>query len=72
MELNHLVSKKKDIPPGASGRASLEKVSTYQVDGKKFIVTPVFQKDGCESFGSLLIQEYNFSLFTVSRYPSQV
>lgn len=56
MELNHLVSKKKDIPPGASGRASLEKVSTYQVDGKKFIVTPVFQKDGCESFGSLLMR----------------
>lgn len=56
MELNHTSPKKKGIPPGASGRDSLEKVSTYQVDGKKFIVTPVFQKDGLESFGSLLMR----------------
>ena len=56
MERNQTIPNKKETLPGASGRDSLEKVSTYRVDGKKFIVTPVFQKDGCESFGSLLMR----------------
>ncbi|MGI6014565.1 MAG: hypothetical protein ACOX7K_09900 [Oscillospiraceae bacterium] len=45
-----------EIRPAASGRNPLEKVSTYQVDGKKFIVTPIFQQEGRESFGSILMR----------------
>ena len=34
----------------------LEHTSTYEVNGKAFIVTPVFQKDGSETLGSLLFK----------------
>ena len=56
MEIKQSAPKKKEVPSGVPGRDSLEKVSTYEVDGKRFIVTPVFQKDGRESFGSLLMR----------------
>lgn len=35
---------------------SMKKVTTYMIDGKKFIVTPVFREDGQETFGSILIR----------------
>ncbi len=42
--------------PGASGQNNMNKVSTYTVDGRRFIVTPVFQENGRESFGSILMR----------------
>ena len=35
---------------------SMKKVTTYMIDGKKFIVTPVFREDGHETFGSILMR----------------
>ena len=35
---------------------SMKKVTTYMIDGKKFIVKPVFREDGQETFGSILIR----------------
>lgn len=35
---------------------SMKKVTTYMIDGKKFIVTPVFREDGNETFGSILMR----------------
>ncbi len=35
---------------------SLERPSTYKVDGKSFIVTPVFRQEGCETLGSVLVK----------------
>ena len=35
---------------------SMKKVTTYMIDGKKFIVTPVFREDGRETFGSILMR----------------
>lgn len=35
---------------------SMKKETTYTIDGKKFIVTPVFREDGRETFGSILIR----------------
>ena len=35
---------------------AMKKVTTYMIDGKKFIVTPVFREDGHESFGSILMR----------------
>lgn len=32
----------------------LEQTSTYEVNGKAFIVTPVFQKECAETLGSIL------------------
>lgn len=34
----------------------MKKPSTYTVDGRKFIVTPVFYEDGRESLGSILMR----------------
>ena len=34
----------------------MEKSTAYTIDGRKFIVTPVFQENGRESFGSLLMR----------------
>lgn len=43
-----------------SNRASeanfMKEVTTYMIDGKKFIVTPVFREDGRETFGSILMR----------------
>ena len=43
-------------PPNADRRESLQKASTYMVDGKKFVVEPVFRQDGCESITSILMR----------------
>ena len=40
----------------ASEAKSMKKVTTYMIDGKKFIVTPVFREDGRETFGSILMR----------------
>lgn len=45
-----------NIPPGVSGRNRLDETSTYKVDGKTFIVEPVFQKDGHDTLGTILIR----------------
>ncbi len=45
-----------NIPPGASGRSCLDKTSTYKVNGKIFIVEPVFQTDGHDTLGTILIR----------------
>ncbi len=45
-----------NIPPGASGRNRLDKTSTYKVDGKTFIVEPVFQTDGRDTLGTVLMR----------------
>lgn len=34
----------------------LEHQSTYQVEGKSFIVTPVFRQEGMETLGSVLVK----------------
>ena len=45
-----------NIPPGVSGRSRLDKTSTYKVDGKTFIVETVFQKDGHDTLGTVLMR----------------
>ena len=45
-----------DKAPGASGRNSLEKTSTYKVDGRAFIVEPVFKRTGNETIGTVLVK----------------
>ena len=35
---------------------SMKKETTYTIDGKRFIVTPVFREDGRETFGSILMR----------------
>lgn len=45
-----------NIPPGISGRNRLDKPSTYKVDGKTFIVEPVFQTEGHDTLGTILIR----------------
>ncbi len=34
----------------------MKKPSTYEVDGRRFIVTPVFNENGHESFSELLLR----------------
>ena len=53
---NTRVAAYNNIPPGTSGHNRLDKTSTYKVDGKTFIVEPVFQKDGHDTLGSILIR----------------
>lgn len=45
-----------NIPPGVSGRNRLDKISTYKVDGKAFIVQPAFQTEGHDTLGTILIK----------------
>ncbi len=45
-----------NIPPGVSGRNRLDKTSTYKVGGKTFIVEPVFQTEGYDTLGTILIR----------------
>lgn len=47
---------KDNMPPGAFGRNRLDKSSTYKVDGKTFIVKPIFQTDGHDTLGTVLIK----------------
>lgn len=43
-------------PSGHDRRGDLGKTSTYQVDGKQFIVEPVFRQDGRETIGTILVR----------------
>lgn len=43
-------------PLGAAGRSPFEKASQYQVDGKVFMVEPVFQTSGNETIGTILVK----------------
>lgn len=45
----------KDNAPGTTER-NLEKTSTYNVDGRAFIVEPVFKKTGRETIGTVLVK----------------
>lgn len=40
---------------GVSGRSPFE-TSKYQVDGKVFMVEPVFQESGSETIGTILVK----------------
>ena len=42
------------MKPSASNNP-LERTSAYQVNGKSFIVTPVFRQDSYETLGSVLV-----------------
>lgn len=56
MENTRIAVHNRSIPPGASGHNRLDKTSTYRVDGKTFIVEPVFQTEGHDTLGSILIR----------------
>lgn len=45
-----------NIPPGVSEHSRLDKTSTYKVNGKTFIVEPVFQTEGHDTLGTVLIK----------------
>lgn len=34
----------------------MKKPSTYEIDGRRFIVTPVFNENGHESFSAILLR----------------
>jgi len=42
--------------PGASGQSPLEDTRTYTIQGKTFIVEPVFKKDAKETVGTILLR----------------
>lgn len=44
------------VLPGTSGKNAIDKVSTYKVDGKTFIVQPVFQPEGQDTIGTILLR----------------
>lgn len=56
MENTRAAVRNSNIPPGASGHNRLDKTSTYKVDGKTFIVEPVFQTDGHDTLATILIR----------------
>jgi hypothetical protein len=56
MENTKTVAYNDNIPPGVSGRNRLDKTSTYKVDGKTFIVEPVFQTEGHDTLGTVLVR----------------
>lgn len=49
-------SKTRVTPPKNQSLAALHRKSTYQVQGKKFIVTPIFAQTGSETLGSVLLK----------------
>ena len=40
----------------AGKQSAMEKRTTYMVAGKRFVVTPVFNDNGNDSFGSILMR----------------
>ncbi len=56
MESTKTAACNSNIPPGASGCNRLDKTSTYKVDGKTFIVEPVFQAEGHDTLGTILMR----------------
>lgn len=44
------------VLPCASGKNAIDKVSTYKVNGKTFIVQPVFQPEGQDTIGTILLR----------------
>ena len=42
--------------PSVRNRHLLEKQSTYNLNGKVFVVTPVFRKEAPETLGSILFK----------------
>ena len=54
MEQNKTLNKSE--PPGASGRNSLEKETTYTIKGNTFIVEPIFKEDSKNTVGSILMR----------------
>ncbi len=56
MENTKTAVRNRNIPSGTSGRNRIDKTSTYKVDGKTFIVEPVFQTEGHDTLGTVLIR----------------
>jgi hypothetical protein len=47
------------LPKGSSKKASpnsLEQATTYQIDGRSFVVQPVFKEDGSNTLGDVLLR----------------
>ena len=42
--------------PGLSGRTISDEAATYEVDGRHFIVQPVFSQTAGETIGSILVR----------------
>ena len=42
--------------PGVSGQSSLEETRTYTVQGKTFVVEPVFKNEAKETVGTILLR----------------
>ena len=49
-------SHKLTVLPSAAGKNAIDKVSTYKVNGKTFIVQPVFQPEGPDTIGTILLR----------------
>jgi hypothetical protein len=50
------MDKPKEKTPDVLGRNPLENTQTYTVDGKTFIVEPVFKNDSKDTVGSILMR----------------
>jgi len=42
--------------PGTSGQTPLEDIRTYTIQGKTFIVEPIFKKNAKETVGTILLR----------------
>lgn len=43
-------------PSSSKQKKDLEYVSTYQIDGRQFIITPVFREESNETLGTVLLR----------------
>jgi hypothetical protein len=51
-----VMDKSKEKQPGASGQNPLEETRTYTVQGKAFIVEPVFKSEAKDTVGTILLR----------------
>ena len=51
-----LIDSKYTTAQSAAQKNALNKEATYMVNGRRFVVTPVFRDDGRETFGSMLLR----------------
>lgn len=56
MMSNHDIISKADPASTTAKAEHLDRKSTYHVDGKNFVVTPVFRQEGAETLGSVLLK----------------
>jgi hypothetical protein len=50
------LSCEKDRPSANNGRIDLDKISTYEINGKTFIVEPVFNKTSNDTVDTILVR----------------